>query len=200
MAKGINLFFVLLSALVFVYQRDEGVSVGASYGGATGSVEASPRDRLQQIYLGEVGVRERTGRNDGERVAEYLRYTHLGEGYAWCASFVSWVYGQAGYAEPRTAWSPSLFPSKRVIWERGRGLRPIAKSPAATLLPQKGDVFGIYFNSVKRIAHAGFVDEWGDKYVITVEGNTNEAGSREGDGVYRKRRLVSSIYQVASWL
>lgn len=208
MAKGINLFFVLLSALVFVYQRDEGVSVGAPYVDATGSVEASPRDRLQKIYLGEVGVRERTGRNDGERVAEYLRYTHLGEGYAWCASFVSWVYGQAGYAEPRTAWSPSLFPSKRVIWERGRGSRPTepraeahtGKSPASASLPQKGDVFGIYFNSVKRIAHAGFVDEWGDKYVITVEGNTNEAGSREGDGVYRKRRLVSSIYQVATWL
>lgn len=200
MAKGINLFFILLSALVFVYQRDESVFVGAPYVDATGSVEASPRDRLQKIYLGEVGVRERTGRNDGERVAEYLRYTHLGEGYAWCASFVSWVYGQAGYAEPRTAWSPSLFPSKRVIWERGLGSRPIGKSPAATLLPQKGDVFGIYFNSVKRIAHAGFVDEWDDKYVITVEGNTNEAGSREGDGVYRKRRLVSSIYQVASWL
>src|SRR5690606_17849575 len=93
----------------------------------TGSADAkssaySPRDRLQAIYLGEVGVRERTGRNDGERIAEYLHYTDLGEGYAWCASFVSWVYGQAGYAEPRTAWSPSLFPSKRVIWERGRGV------------------------------------------------------------------------------
>lgn len=65
--------------------------------------------------------------------------------------------------------------------------------------PRKGDVFGIYFPDKKRIAHVGFVDSWDDKYVITVEGNTNEAGSREGDGVYRKRRLVGSIYQVARW-
>ncbi|MFB5944250.1 peptidoglycan-binding protein [Albibacterium profundi] len=182
-------------------------------------VDASARDRLQQIYLGEVGVRERTGRNDGHRVAEYLRYTDLGEGYAWCASFVSWVYGQAGYPEPRTAWSPALFPAKRVIWRRGDKVRPpephsgarhlrISSAKPGTddtnikdrvSIPQKGDVFGIYFNSVKRIAHAGFVDEWGDKYVVTVEGNTNEAGSREGDGVYRKRRLISSIYRVSSW-
>jgi len=186
----------------------------------------SVRDRLREIYMAEVGVRELSGRNDGERVAEYLRYTDLGEGYAWCASFVSWVYGQAGFPEPRTAWSPALFPAKRVIWEKGRVLeksqmaRPpepqsgargtsfllTNKESAAeqakdnTFFPKKGDVFGIYFNSVERIAHAGFVDEWGDKYVVTVEGNTNEAGSREGDGVYRKRRLISSIYRVASWL
>src|SRR5699024_8404395 len=50
-----------------------------------GLTEASARDQLQQIYSGEVGVRELTGRNDGKRVAEYLRYTDLGEGYAWCA-------------------------------------------------------------------------------------------------------------------
>jgi hypothetical protein len=33
-----------------------------------------------------------------------------------------------------------------------------------------------------------------------VEGNTNEAGSNEGDGVYKKRRLINSIYQVANWV
>lgn len=252
MAKGIGVFLVLLGALVCVSDGDERVFVGklSTVGdyvnpaeayvnpidpyvkparvNAKGAEEAklSARDRLQEIYMAEVGVRELSGRNDGERVEEYLRYTDLGEGYAWCASFVSWVYGQAGFPEPRTAWSPALFPAKRVIWEKGRILekgpmvRPLepqsgargtsfllntkesAAEPrdAPVSLPQKGDVFGIYFNSLKRIAHAGFVDEWGDKYVVTVEGNTNEAGGREGDGVYRKRRLIGSIYRVAAWL
>ena len=45
-----------------------------------------------------------------------------------------------------------------------------------------GDVFGIYFANLNRIAHAGFLDEWGEKYLITVEENTNETGSNEGDG------------------
>jgi len=49
------------------------------------------------------------------------------------------------------------------------------------------------------VAHVGFVDQWQSKYVITVEGNTNEAGSREGDGVYRKRRPIKSIYIVANY-
>ena len=178
--------------VVYVNTADPYAKPAKAYVNGVDEVELSARDRLQAIYMAEVGVRDLSGRNDGERVAEYLRYTDLGEGYAWCASFVSWVYGQAGFAEPRTAWSPALFPAKRVIWRRG----DITRSS----IPKKGDVFGIYFNSVKRIAHAGFVDEWGDKYVVTVEGNTNEAGSREGDGVYRKLRPVSSIYRVAKWL
>src|SRR5690606_643242 len=119
MAKGINLFLILFSALVFVHQRDKGVFVGAggyadsavayvkpvdsyvnpvgAYVNGVDEAGLSVRDRLREIYMAEVGVRELSGRNDGERVAEYLRYTDLGEGYAWCASFVSWVYGQAGF-------------------------------------------------------------------------------------------------------
>lgn len=51
------------------------------------------------------------------------------------------------------------------------------------------------------VAHVGFIDAWPDgDYVITVEGNTNMAGSREGDGVYRKRRPKQSIYQVSRWV
>ncbi|HWK59160.1 MAG TPA: hypothetical protein VNQ80_17590 [Parapedobacter sp.] len=46
------------------------------------------------------------------------------------------------------------------------------------------------FAGLQRIGNVGFVDEWGiGSYFITVEGNTNEAGNREGDGVYRKRWL-----------
>jgi len=170
------------------------------------------RQKIKSIYSKEVGVREKTNKNDGERIAEYLQYTGLPEGYAWCASFVSWTFGQAGFKEPKTAWSPSLFPSKRVIWNRGSvkrkpfgNLKPPDVENGKSVsndyyTPESGDVFGIYFNNLKRIAHAGFVDEWGDKYLITTEGNTNNGGSRDGDGVYRKRRPVSSIYQVADWL
>lgn len=156
------------------------------------------RQRIQQIFRAEIGVRERTGKNDGKRVGEYLKITGLDEGYAWCAAFVSWVFLEAGFREPRTPWSPVLFPEKRVIWERSLELAKDNKRDKKE--PQPGDVFGIYFNTLKRIAHVGFVDEWGDKYLVTVEGNTNESDSNEGDGVYRKRRLISTIYQVADWI
>lgn len=192
MAKSIDLFIILLGGVLCFYPSNDGFHVD----------DGSIRDRLQEVYSSEIGVREKTNRNDGERVAEYLRYSGLSEGYAWCAAFVSWAYGEVGLKQPKTAWSPSLFPSKRLVWNRGpiKGKLIEGLSKKDNHLPQKGDVFGIYFTNLKRIAHAGFVDEWGDKYVITTEGNTNEGGSREGDGVYRKRRLISSIYQVADWV
>ena len=37
-------------------------------------------------------------------------------------------------------------------------------------------------------------------FYITVEGNTSEAGSREGDGVYRKRRAKRTIYKASRWV
>lgn len=210
----------------------------------SGYEESFIRNKIKEIYSAEIGVREATGKNDGQRVEEYLAATQLGKGYAWCASFVSWVFAEAGFPQPRTPWSPALFPKERVIWERGkvardqtstvilsetqwsRKISPLTAQttrlaklslPAFSqkisplrftsvemtngdIIPKPADVFGIYFANLKRIAHVGFVDEWGDKYLITVEGNTNEAGSNEGDGVYKKRRLISSIYQVSDWV
>jgi hypothetical protein len=68
------------------------------------------------------------------------------------------------------------------------------------VVPSTGDVFGLYFPEKGRIAHVGFIDEWKDPWVITVEGNTNVLGSREGDGVYRKRRLVRVVDRVARYV
>lgn len=66
--------------------------------------------------------------------------------------------------------------------------------------PKTGDIFGLFFPEINRIAHTGFIDQWDGTWLITVEGNTNVSGGREGDGVYRKRRPVKSIYQVARYI
>ena len=154
------------------------------------SMPAEPdvRQRLQAVYVAQVGVREATGNNDGLEVEAYLATTNLGAGYPWCAAFVSWVFEQEGYDQPRTPWTPALFPNKRNIW------------PAKEQTPQVSDVFGIYIASKKRIGHAGFVEHWGAHFVVTVEGNTNPAGSHDGDGVYRRRRRTKTIHRVADWI
>lgn len=167
------------------------------------------RNLIRQIYDSQLGVRE-SGINRGLQIEQYLKYVDLARGNPWCAAFVCWVLGKAGVENPKTGWSPGLFPSGKVIWDRGGKL----KVESGKLIPQvqerggiwsmKGpqtaDVFGIYFTEKKRIAHVGFIDQWDGTWLITVEGNTNENGSREGDGVYRKRRTVSSIYQVARYI
>ncbi|SFG62325.1 CHAP domain-containing protein [Pedobacter insulae] len=147
------------------------------------------RTKVKQIYTSQIGVREQ-GNNSGPAVEKYLAYTGLAKGNPWCAAFVCWVYGQAGITNPQTGWSPSLFPATKVIWDRGKQKKP----------PAQADIFAIYFADKGRIAHTGFIDSWDNTWLITVEGNTNTQGSREGDGVYRKRRLVKSIYQVARYV
>ena len=149
--------------------------------------------KLSAIYTAEIGVRELTGKNDGVRVEEYLASCGLGKGYAWCAAFVNWCFVQAGIQGSGSAYSPNWFPVSKVVYTNGAN---------NNRTPSKCDVFGMYYKEKKRIAHVGFIDEWkeGNNYCITVEGNTNDGGSREGDGVYKKRRLKNQIYKVSRWI
>lgn len=151
---------------------------------------------IQKVYTDEVGVREATGKNDGPRVEEYLRSVGRKKGDAWCAAFVHWALTQCGVTGlPKSGWSPSWF-TRNVVYKRGA---------AENKTPQTGDVFGLYFSNLKRVAHVGFIDKWGDgEYTITVEGNTSSANTgnatREGGGVYKKRRLKRQIFIVSRWI
>lgn len=149
-------------------------------------------ERVAAIYTSQVGVRERTGRNDGLQVEAYLASAGLTGGYAWCAAFLSWCFDQAHVKALRTAWAAGWFPADRTIYQKGM---------RNAVVPRRADVFGVYYANLKRIGHVGFIDEWpaGD-YMITVEGNTNDGGSREGNGVYRKRRIKSNVYKISRWV
>lgn len=160
---------------------------------------------VKKIYDSEVGVREQ-GINAGKEVERYLSYVDLSRGQPWCAAFICWVYGQAGVDHHRSGWTPDLFPSSKIIWSKAQAYptgqisskRQLASHQLKT--PDTGDIFALFFPEKNRIAHAGFVDQWKDPWLITVEGNTNSSGSREGDGVHRKRRLIKSVYKVARYI
>jgi hypothetical protein len=152
---------------------------------------------VQQGYTEAIGIREASGHNDGKAVEQYLATTGMDKGNAWCAAFVNYQLTTCGYVTPKAAaWSPSWF-AKNVIYHQGK----ITIKDANYKQPRSGDVFGIYFTNKQRVAHVGFIDDWpSGKTVVTVEGNTNMAGSREGDGVYKKYRLKTQIYQVSRWI
>lgn len=153
----------------------------------------SIQQSVVNIYTAEIGVRELTGNNDGIRVVEYLKTAHLSKGNPWCAAFVCWTYKKSNVHTIISGYSPAWFPKSNTIYTRGS---------ATNRIPDRADVFGIYFKNKGRIAHVGFIDKWpqNNSYCVTVEGNTNDAGSREGDGVYCKRRLKSQIYKVSRWI
>ncbi|MGJ1233835.1 MULTISPECIES: CHAP domain-containing protein [Sphingobacterium] len=141
------------------------------------------RERIVDIAVHEIGVQEARGNNDGKRVEEYLAYTGLGKGHAWCAAFVSWCYGQAGLAVPRNAWSPALFPLAR---------RYKAAQIAQGSI-QQADLFAIYSSSLQRINHVGIVRKKEGNWILTVEGNVDNR-------VLCKRRPLTTIYAFSNWL
>lgn len=131
----------------------------------------------------ETGAREGHVPNTGPEVSVYLGYVGLKTPAPWCAAWVSYVFGQAGYSSPKTAWSPDLFPAKRCV----KTARP-------------GLILGIYYPALKRIAHCAIVERVSGSWCMSIEGNTNINGSREGDGVYRRTRHIRSIHRFADWL
>jgi hypothetical protein len=153
------------------------------FGGGFIKKEDKGYGRVIEIARKEIGVREATGRNDGARVGQYLNYVGFKQAAPWCAAWVSWVFGQAGYQEPKTAWSPALFPERRLVRDA---------------LP--GYVFGIYFPELKRIGHCGIVESARGEWCATIEGNTGPEGSREGIGVFRRLRHKRTIAKFADWL
>jgi hypothetical protein len=139
-----------------------------------------------------VGVTEEGGNNKGRVVTMYLSNAKIYTPAPWCGAFVKWVLDACGVEHWITAWSPSGTARNR-IYDRRTPDKNVTK-------PESMDVFTLYYPSLKRIGHVGFIDEWGDKWVTTVEGNTNDSGSRDsntGDGVLKRKRLKSTIYQVS---
>lgn len=137
-----------------------------------------------------VGVRE-VEKDRGPIVDLFFKDCGVQPGLPWCACFVNHNLLLAGGRGPGgPAWSPSWFPERRIIWKRGE----------RDITFPKGTVIGIWFQSLGRIGHVGIVyEDLGNGRVRTVEGNTNNNGSRVGDGVYFRERDKAQIYAVSDW-
>jgi hypothetical protein len=136
-------------------------------------------------------VREATGSNDGKWVEKFQKEAGAKKGDAWCACFVVAMHNYVGVPIVQSAWSPSLFTSN-VVWEYSDWREGFA--------PKPGQVGGIYYDSKHRVAHVVLITGYDGKSVFTIEGNTNNAGSREGDGVYEKRRLLENIWVISDYV
>lgn len=148
-----------------------------------------------QVMQGEVGVTEQGGNNRGERVAMYLRSANIHTPAAWCAAILVWSYNVCGIPHNMTAWSPSVTNRNRVYDRR------FPKNNTTDI--KAGDVATLFYKNLGRIGHALIIEKPNPNknYYTTIEGNTNEGGSRETttgrDGVFRRKRLKSSIYQIS---
>jgi hypothetical protein len=145
-----------------------------------------------EIAIGQLGVRERGSSNSGPEVDQYLKIVGLKPGYPWCMAFVYWCYDKAATA---TGVPNFLIRTAGVMhqWNEQQPIRKIVldkvlKKPA---IIQPGAVFIMDYG--KGTGHTGLVEKIEGTYISTVEGNTNDEGSREGFEVCRRTRKLTSI-------
>ena len=140
----------------------------------------------------EIGVSEVDGSNCGPRVDEYKAATWLdsSKGWPWCAAFICWLLKEvteeedASFKRPQTAGAWDF-----ENWAKQESTRGVELRKPTNEDIKAGDIVIFTFShiglAVKDVDSSG--------YVITIEGNTNGAGSREGGSVLEKKRHVSKI-------
>jgi hypothetical protein len=141
-----------------------------------------------------LGVREVGGNNRGPAVEAILAAADQKPGQPWCGAFSLVVHKAAGIYMPgnpaRYAWSPTWFHSSKVVWRRGDLVESVV---------HVGDQIGLYYPKIKRIGHVGTIVAIEGRWLVTIEGNTNGMGSRDGSGVHKQRRRIDSIYVISRW-
>jgi hypothetical protein len=136
------------------------------------------------IAKGEVGkVEIPLGSNWGPHVKKYLASVGLNFPASWCMAFVVWCIDQEcarrGIANtlPRTG-------GVLKFWNEAPAQRRVQT-------PKVGDIFIMDYG--KGLGHTGIVVAMDQTFIYTIEGNTNDSGSREGIEVCHKQRPRNKI-------
>lgn len=136
-----------------------------------------------RIARTQIGVRERPpGSNDGPEIKSYLLSAGLTKPNTWCMSFNYWCFEQASH---NLKMINPLYRTGSVMQEWANRI-PFRQF--GSLIAQPGDIF--ILDHGHGLGHAGIVDHW-DPYKLvyfTVEGNSNNNGSRDGEAVVSHTR------------
>lgn len=147
-----------------------------------------------QRAIDNVGVKEdrKNGRwtNWGKWIQVYLAAVGIKDPAPWCLAFAEYrliaAAKELGKELPEdfpiTGYCPTL-----ANWARKKGLA------LSVELAQPGDIILYWFPSLGRYAHAGIVRGIKNGYLHTVEGNTNDDGSRDGYAVCMKVRDLDGL-------
>jgi hypothetical protein len=164
---------------------------GAESAPMTEAAEDPLLARVLEVAASQIGVMEEPpGSNRGPKVDQYLSAVGLDPttgSFPWCAAFVYWCFAQAGKAlnrENPVICTAQVLDHWRKAGERGvrRVLQPEAVNNPALVKP--GQIFVIATGAGN--GHTGLVERTSGGKLVTIEGNTNVGGSREGIGVFRR--------------
>lgn len=139
-------------------------------------------------------IRETGGNNRGPTVEAIQLYAAGSTHYAWCAAFCQLCL-RLGFAAAGQKMSLSIGISCSSLVARAHKQRRVFELGGAGAgqfspgTPQPGDLL-VLRGGPTHYRHVGLVAAAprADGVVVTIEGNTNDAGSADGDGVYEKER------------
>lgn len=159
----------------------------------------NPLSRIADIAEAQIGTEEDSAHtNRGAAILKYQQATSLaGQGWPWCAAFVDWCIEQAMLEHPELF---GLTFAQRPQTASAFGLQEWAQSKFAVgchvfasddshCQPGRGDIV------VYKFSHCGIVAAGVDARGLlhTVEGNTNNDGSRDGYEVCAKTRPLRQV-------
>ncbi len=134
------------------------------------------------------GIRETTP-NDSDMIRKFQSVIGVAQQESWCLSFVQYCVEKVDRlyfcVDPNHNQS-TLMPTEHclTLWRFSPERRKSEPCPGLIAIWQHGDTAA---------GHAGIVEMKTKDGFYSMEGNSNEAGSREGDGVYRKKRLLTPM-------
>jgi len=143
--------------------------------------KAEIQNAMIAVALSQVGVREH-GFNKGKEVEEYQKVVDgKAKQEAWCMAFVQWV----------TKRVCNQYGIESVLFKSENCQQVYIHTPAKyqSSAPVIGGCFIQQSRTESHKGHTGIIRTGSVAGVFrSIEGNTNSAGSSEGDGVYTKYR------------
>jgi hypothetical protein len=144
------------------------------------------------VAITQLGVMENPlGSNSGPEVNQYLASVNLGPGFFWCAAFVYWCFNEAAANIGKT--NP-VFKTAGCLahWNNTTGKKILTADAVDNPgLLKPGHIFIMSHGG--GAGHTGIVERVEGGFVHTIEGNSNDSGSRNGIGVFRIKRKINSI-------
>lgn len=157
-------------------------------GSSSSSASGKGGQRLVNVALGELGNNDADGSH-----MKYETFSGLSSSDPWCAAFVTWCAGQAGYLDK--GFFPRVTNCDPTYWTNAGAT---FHHEGTNYIPVAGDLI-LYGNDYTR-THIGIVISADSSTVTTVEGNTyadGEARCAGADGCVSKHvksRDSSKIY------
>lgn len=140
-------------------------------------------NKALDVAITQIGQDEKPhGSNWGHPVKDYLASVGIPFPASWCMAFVYWCFNEA--SEKLGTLNP-LIKTGGVLHAYNSATSHHEK------LPDIGRIFIMDYGH--GLGHTGIVEKFDDNFIYTVEGNTNDTGSREGIEVCRRKRPRNKI-------